>query len=128
MPIAIGQMQAENSAFRLAEDLLLLDTNLLEIKVYSEYYYNGYCPAEIKKHAKENSYDFYFLTYIDTEWQIDDLRDRPDEREEMFRIFETQLIDLNLQYEVLKGSPEVRFAFAVKKIKKLLKEKKNAYK
>ncbi|RMA66313.1 AAA family ATPase [Ulvibacter antarcticus] len=128
MPIAIGQMKAENEASEKANKVLICDTNLLEIKVYSEYYYDGFCPSEIKKYAQENTYDLYFLTYIDTKWQIDDLRDRPDEREEMFRIFEAQLIDYNLRYEVLKGSQNVRFGFAVEKIEKLLKEKKNAYK
>ena len=127
-PISKGQMKAENEAAIQVEDLLFCDTNLLEIKVYSEYYYDGFCPPEIEKYALKNTYDFYFLTYIDTEWQFDDLRDRPDEREKMFRIFEFQLINQNLQFEILQGNQDERFDLAVKTIEKLLKGKNNVNK
>jgi NadR type nicotinamide-nucleotide adenylyltransferase len=125
LPIAIGQMTAENNAAPKANKILICDTNLLEIKTYSEHYYNGYCPKEIKKYAKENQYDLYFLTYIDTKWQFDDLRDRPDEREKMFRIFEFQLTNQSLQFEILKGNQDERFDLAVKMIEKLIKGKNN---
>lgn len=125
MPIAKGQMNAENEASVLAGKLLFCDTNLLEIKVYSEYYYDGFCPEEIEKYALENRYDLYFLTYVDTQWQFDDLRDRPDEREKMFRIFESQLTNQNLQFEILKGNQDERFDLAVKMIENLHKGKNN---
>lgn len=128
VPIAIGQMTAENKAAARVNQLLFCDTNLLEIKVYSEYYYDGFCPTEIEKYALENTYDFYFLTDIDTEWQFDDLRDRPDERKKMFRIFESQLIIKYLQHEILRGDQDERFDLAVKMIEKLLKGKKNVNK
>ena len=124
LPIAEGQMKAENEASKSANRILFCDTNLLEIKLYSEYYYDGFCPVDIEKYSAENKYDFYFLTYIDTEWEIDDLRDRPYDREKMFRIFETQLIDYHLQYEILKGTQDHRFEQAIHTIEKLLKEKK----
>jgi NadR type nicotinamide-nucleotide adenylyltransferase len=124
-PIAVGQMTAENKAASRANNVLFCDTNLLEIKVYSEYYYNGFCPSEIKEYALKNTYDIYFLTYIDTKWQFDDLRDRPVDREKMFCIFESQLINQKLQFEVLQGNQDKRFDFAVKIIERLLKEKRN---
>lgn len=125
MPIAVGQMTAENKAASRANNVLFCDTNLLEIKVYSEYYYKGFCPSEIKEYALKNTYDIYFLTNIDTEWQFDDLRDRPVEREKMFCIFESQLINQKLQFEVLQGNQDKRFDIAVKIIERLLKEKRN---
>ncbi len=128
IPIAKGQMIAENKAAALTDRLLFCDTNLLEISIYSEYYYNGFCPEEIKKYSERNTYDLYFLTYIDPEWQFDDLRDRPDEREKMFRIFESQLINQNLQFEILKGNQDERFDLAVKMIENRLKGKNNVNK
>lgn len=128
IPIAEGQMKLENDRAILANDLLICDTNLLEIKVYAEHYYEGYCPAAIKKYAKENHYDLYLLTYTDVPWKIDDLRDSPDEREQMFCTFESQLTNYHLQYEILKGSEVERFEMAVKMIKKMLKENNNAHK
>ena len=128
IPIAEGQMKAENKASLRASNLLFCDTNLLEIKVYSEYYYNGFCPVEIEKYALDNVYDFYFLTNIDVKWQFDDLRDRPAEREKMFRIFESQLINQNLQFEILQGNQDERLSIAVKTIENLLKNKKDVNK
>ena len=121
MPIAEGQMRLENEAAKLVDKLLICDTNLLEIRVYSQYYYDGFCPDQIKKYAKENTYDLYFLTSVDVPWEIDDLRDRPDDRQEMFRTFETQLNEYHLQYQTLKGSEVERFESAVEKIIELLK-------
>jgi len=123
MPIAEGQMQAENEAAKLVTELLICDTNLLEISIYSQYYYNGFCPDEIKKYAKENTYDLYFLTSVDVPWKVDDLRDRPYERQKMFRTFETQLKDYQFKFQILKGSEVERFLSAVEKITELLKEK-----
>jgi HTH-type transcriptional repressor of NAD biosynthesis genes len=123
MPIAEGQMHVENESAKLVDELLICDTNLLEISVYSQYYYNGFCPGQIKKYAKENTYDLYFLTSVDVPWEIDDLRDRPNERQKMFRTFEAVLKDYDLHYEVLEGSEIERFESAVKKVIKLLKEK-----
>lgn len=124
LPIAFGQMKIENEAALICKNLLLCDTNLLEIKVYSEYYYNGFCPPEIKNATLNNRYDFYFLTAIDTVWEADDLRDRPEEREKLFRIFETELIKNNLPFKILEGSEPERMKAAVKTIDELLKNKK----
>ena len=40
IPIAIGQMALENQAVKKEDKIVFCDTNLLEIKVYSEAYYN----------------------------------------------------------------------------------------
>ncbi len=42
IPIAIGQMKLENKLAKKADKLLICDTDLLETKVYSEFYYNGF--------------------------------------------------------------------------------------
>ena len=123
IPIAEGQMQLENDTAKQANKVLICDTNLLEISVYSKHYYNGFCPEEIEKHAKESVYDLYFLTDIDVPWEMDDLRDRPNDRQKMFCTFETQLKEYKLQYEILKGSKAERLECAVKNILELFKEK-----
>lgn len=120
IPIAKGQLKLEKQASQQVDSLLLCDTNLLELKVYSEYYYNGFCPLEIKNEATKSNYSIYLLTYIDTPWEADDLRDRPKNREEMFRIFETELIKQNFPYQILKGNEKERFDSAVKIIDELL--------
>src|SRR5690606_12814470 len=87
VPIAQGQLSLETELSEKVDNLLICDTNLLELKVYSEYYYNGFCPDFIKNKASQEDGAFYLLTYIEIPWQADILRDRPNNREEMFRIF-----------------------------------------
>ena len=43
IPIAEGQIKLENQLSKLANRILICDTDLLETKVYSETYYDGYC-------------------------------------------------------------------------------------
>lgn len=120
IPIAKGQLDSENELSAIANKILFLDTNVLEIKVYSQYYYNNYCPDEILNICKSALYDFYFLTDIDVPWERDILRDRPHHREELFCIFEAELIKRNLPYQILSGSSEKRLSKAIKTIKKIL--------
>jgi len=122
IPIAKEQLKLENEASQQVENLLICDTNLLELKVYSEYYYNGFCPSEIKTEATKNNYSIYLLTYTDTPWEVDDLRDRPKNREEMFRIFEDELKEQGFPYKILKGNEKERFKKAVEIIDALLNE------
>ena len=56
----------------------------------------GGAPAQIIKASQTHQYDYYFLTSIDVPWEKDNLRDRPNDRDKMFRIFEQQLIKTTL--------------------------------
>ncbi|GGW55345.1 NadR type nicotinamide-nucleotide adenylyltransferase [Winogradskyella epiphytica] len=124
LPIAIGQMKNENEFAKRTDSVLICDTDLLETKVYAEVYYPGTYHPLIKKYAAENTYDLYFLTYIDTPWEADGIRDKPNEREQIFQAFQKALIDYNKPYVLLKGDLETRFKKAVKLIDDLLSNKK----
>lgn len=123
LPIAEGQMKLENKLAHKTDSVLICDTDLLETKVYSEAYYIGSCDPVLEKYALENSYDLYFLTYIDTPWEADDLRDKPEEREVMFKAFENELIKNKRPYVLLKGDKKERLETAVNHINKLLNPK-----
>jgi NadR type nicotinamide-nucleotide adenylyltransferase len=123
LPIAIGQMQLENTAAAKTNELLFCDTNLLETKVYSEVYYNGFCDPTINHYAKKNYYSLYFLCDIDVPWVGDDLRDKPNERKKMFSAFEGALQNLELPYFILSGSKSDRLKNAVNHINQLLTTK-----
>ncbi len=124
IPIAIGQMNLENDLATKADKVLICDTDLLETKVYSEEYYGGFVEPELDKAALENQYDIYLLTYIDTPWEADDLRDKPEQRQEMFDAFENTLKNNNLPYITLKGDVKKRLDKAIKEIDFILKNKK----
>ena len=123
LPIAIGQMALENELAKKTNSVLICDTDLLETKVYSEAYYDGTCDPLLEKYALENSYDLYFLTYIDVPWEADDLRDKPKEREYMFNAFKDELEKQNKPYVLLKGGKKERLQKAIKHIDELLKQK-----
>lgn len=125
IPIAIGQMKIENKLVNKADKVLICDTDLLETKVYSEEYYGGFVDPLLDKAAKQNTYDLYLLTYIDTPWEEDDLRDRPGQRKEMFNAFENALKKHNRPYVLLEGSKEMRLKTAIQVINQLLKNRKN---
>ncbi|MFD1614531.1 AAA family ATPase [Gelatiniphilus marinus] len=123
LPIAEGQMRLENELAQKTNTVLICDTDLLETKVYSEAYYLGTCDPILEKYALQNTYNLYFLTYIDTPWEADDLRDKPEHRKEMFQAFENALINNNRPYVLLKGNKKERLETAIKHIDKLLKFK-----
>lgn len=121
IPIAKGQIALEDKLKKKANEILICDTNLTEIKVYSQYYYDGFVPDIIETQATKREYDIYLLTYIDVPWEEDILRDRPHQREEMFALFEMELQKQKLNYRILKGNREKRFAEAVSVIDNLRK-------
>ncbi|MBB3124136.1 NadR type nicotinamide-nucleotide adenylyltransferase [Mesoflavibacter sabulilitoris] len=123
MPIAVGQMKLENTLAKKTDTVLICDTDLLETKVYSEEYYSGTCDPLLEKYALKNTYDLYFLTYIDTPWEADDLRDKPEERQEMFEAFKAALVKYNKPYVLLKGDKQTRLELATKHINQLLAKK-----
>jgi NadR type nicotinamide-nucleotide adenylyltransferase len=120
LPIAEGQIRLENEYTAKAHSLLICDTDLLETMVYSEAYYLGYADPILVKYALENTYDLYLLTYIDTPWVKDDLRDKPKERERMFSYFRDALEKNQRNFIILKGDRETRLKAAIKHIDKLL--------
>ena len=125
LPIAEGQMKLENKLAKKADRILICDTDLLETKVYSEEFYSGFVDPYLEIAALQNTYDLYFLTYIDAPWKKDDLRDRPEQRLEMFHAFENALIKNHRPYILLKGEKKDRLETAIREIDKILKLKPN---
>ena len=120
LPIAIGQMKLENELAIKSKSLLICDTNLFETMVYSKYYYGGNCDPLLEKYALKNDYDLYLLTDIDVPWEKDDLRDKPNEREESFQIFKNELIQNNLPFRIISGTRIERLKKAVNYINKII--------
>jgi len=121
LPIAEGQIRLENLLSKQGNKILFCDTDLLETKVYAEAYYIGNCDPLLEKYALQNSYDLYLLTSIDTPWVADDLRDKPEEREEMFQYFKQTLEKYHKNFITLNGDKDRRLKTAIAHIEKLKK-------
>ncbi len=122
LPIAIGQMDLENSYAEKVNTILFYDTNLLETKIYAEYIYDGFCPEAIKSAISVNKYDLYLLTDIDIPWEFDAVRSSENDRKKMFAVFKKELDSLKLPYVLLSGGKEVRFNKATAAINSLLEK------
>lgn len=123
--IAKGQLAAENTAMEQEKQLIICDTNILVTKVWSETHFEGYCAPELNAILEQTHYDLYLLTATDVPWEKDDLRDRPNNREEMFAYFKAQLNEFDFPYLILTGDPQQRLSKAVHAIDELVAKKKN---
>lgn len=122
MPIAKGQLQLEGKRSEEAQNnLLFCDTNILQTYYYGKAYYEDFQHQSLWNLVKTQQYDFYFLTYIDTPWEVDDLRDKPNERQEMHQLFKQSLVENDLPFMLLKGNETERLKKAIGKVNQLCK-------
>ncbi|MGI9543852.1 MAG: AAA family ATPase [Cyclobacteriaceae bacterium] len=119
LEIAKGQLEQEDEATSSAKGILICDTNLWVLKVWSEYKY-GSCHSWIEEQINQRFYDYYLLTNIDIVWQADPQREHPDQREGLFQIYHQHLSNQAVPFEILNGNLEVRFQRAITLIDSLV--------
>lgn len=118
--IAHGQIRLEDQWENDANRLLICDTNLIVIKVWSEYKY-GTCDPFIIETIQERRYDLYLLTYIDIPWEDDPLREHPDKRDELYNIYLKELKNLSTPFVEIRGERNQRKKTAIEAIDRLLR-------
>ena len=95
--IAKGQLASEHN-------FQLLDTDLITIKIWSEYKY-GNCEKwildTIEKQKTEKR--FYLLCKPDIHWEADPLRENPTNRNELLEIYKQELEKLGHKFLIIKG-------------------------
>ncbi len=109
--IAKGQMQWEDEQAGKANGLLFCDTNLIVIKVWSDFKY-GKTDKEIIAEIKKRKYQTHLLCNIDLPWQNDPLREHPHKREQLFKIYKTELKKFGIGYIEVKGTGDERLKSA----------------
>lgn len=113
--IAKGQLQEEDRKAARADKVLICDTNLVVIKVWSLFKY-GSCSETIEQEIKSRQYDLHLLTDIDFPWIADPQREHPHNRKELFAMYKKELEELGVPFIVVSGKPAVRFEKAVEAI------------
>ncbi len=112
LKIAKGQLASEHN-------FQLLDTDLITIKIWSEYKY-GNCEKwildTIEKQKTEKR--FYLLCKPDIHWEADPLRENPNNRNGLFELYKKELEDLEYNYLIVKG--ENRVETSILKISNLI--------
>ncbi|HYF70562.1 MAG TPA: ATP-binding protein [Ohtaekwangia sp.] len=117
--IAHGQLRLEESFSQTVEDVLICDTNLYVIKIWSEFKF-GRCAQEILDEIETRPYDLYLLTYIDIPWEEDPQREHPEEREKLYSIYLQEMQQQNVPFIEIKGEKQQRRKTAIDAIEKLL--------
>lgn len=102
LEIAAGQLELANKAKQKANGIVFHDTDLLVIKVWSEFKF-GDCDPWIIEQYELNKADLYLLTDTDIPYEDDPLRENPSQRGELFEIYEQELIKSEANYQVIKG-------------------------
>jgi NadR type nicotinamide-nucleotide adenylyltransferase len=105
--IAHGQLRMEDEWLNESNKMMICDTNLIVIKVWSEHKY-GTCEEEILERMADRKYDLYLLTNIDIPWQADPLREHPDKREHFYNIFKKEVEETKIPFAEISGDWEAR--------------------
>jgi NadR type nicotinamide-nucleotide adenylyltransferase len=117
--IARGQLRLEDKWIKDCKDIMICDTNLYVIKVWSEFKF-GTCDPEILNLIKTRKYDLYLLTNIDLPWVSDPQREHPTKREELYKLYLNEMKNQPVPCVEIKGEREQRRQLAVDAIKKIL--------
>lgn len=105
--IARGQADEEDRYAAKARGFLFCDTDMLVMKVWSEYRY-GKCHPFILDALAGRRYDLFVLCGTDVPWEFDPLRENPNEREELYQIYRAELILLEADFIEVAGGPQER--------------------
>src|SRR3954470_16680429 len=87
---------------------LVLDQDLVSTVVYGRDYY-GFSSPWLTGEAIRRQADLYLLCDVDVPWVSDGVRDRPSDRDSMFRMFAEALEELAVPVVGIRGTWEHRF-------------------
>ncbi|MFY0253026.1 AAA family ATPase [Chitinophaga sp. 30R24] len=121
LEIAAGQIALERQQALQANRVLICDTDLYVIKVWSEHKY-GNCDPRILKQVAQQHCDLYLLTYIDLPWEEDPQREHPDPamREHFYQIYRDIVTKSGVSWVDIRGGYAEREAQAIAAIEALL--------
>ncbi len=117
--IAHGQLRMEDEWLTESDKILICDTNLIVIKVWSEHKY-GNCDKEIIQRMAERKYDLFLLTQIDIPWQDDPQREHPDKREHFWAIYKKEIEQTKIPFVEISGDREARRKKAIEAVNTLI--------
>lgn len=123
LAIAEGQLKLEREMAAKANGLLVCDTDLYVIKVWSEHKYQE-CDPRILTAIAEQECDHYLLTYIDLPWEEDPQREYPDPemRSYFYQVYRDIVMQSGVTWTDIRGSYEQREALAIEAVSRLLAE------
>jgi NadR type nicotinamide-nucleotide adenylyltransferase len=110
--IAKQHQQNEQEAMRIANKILFTDTELIIAKVWCEEKFKS-VPDYISEQLQAQKYDLYILTANDIPWENDPVRENPDKRDYLFKLYEKELKEMKANYKIIDGTAETRYLNAI---------------
>lgn len=112
--VNIAKLQLNSEEKNAIENtgLLFCDTDILVNKIWIKYVYNK-IDKWIEDNFLQHEYGLYLLCYPDLEWQYDPLRENPNNREELFLLYESELKKAGFNYKIVRGQGKKRLQNAV---------------
>ena len=98
------------------DQVLIADTELLVIAVWSEVVY-GRVSEELEALLRNQQFDHYFLCKPDIPWEAGPYRVNPNDRDELFKIYQRRIDELGWNYTLIEGNEEERFSLALDALK-----------
>lgn len=120
--IAQGQLMCEETAAKKVQEksnnVLIIDTDLLVIKIWSEFVFNK-CDNRILAEISKRKYDGYLLCNTDAPWVKDNLREYPniEQRQKLFHHYKEELTEQKAPWIIISGNYEERLQKAIRFIK-----------
>jgi NadR type nicotinamide-nucleotide adenylyltransferase len=119
--IAQGQLYLEDQLAQSANQVIICDTNLYVIKVWSNFKYQN-CDPEILESIKTRKYDLYLLTFVDIPWEEDPQREHPNQREVLYNIYLAEMENQSVPFLEIKGDRSSRIKTAIDAVESLLQK------
>lgn len=115
--IAQGQLNAINN---LREPVAICDSDFSVLEIWSSYKY-GTASELIKELVAKDLFDLHILCNPDIPWEEDPLRENPDNRDQLFKLYERSLIKHNKHFITVSGDQNKRLEKSLQNINLLLK-------
>lgn len=112
LAIAHGQFERESKLLAKARHYLFCDTDFLVTHIWGIVKY-GRSHEWIKSMAISHPYDYTLLCNNDLPWEFDPLRENPDNRDHLFKLYFDELTARNINFGVVKGVGSMRLERAL---------------
>ena len=118
--IAIGHQKLVLEKLKEGNKVLFVDTEAITTNIFGKMYLGeDFDSLVIGEIIFKQYFDLYLLMDVDVPWVDDGTRDFPHARKEHFNRIKAELDAKKIQYVVISGDYQERFAQAVKEVDKL---------
>ncbi|MEQ9263246.1 MAG: AAA family ATPase [Owenweeksia sp.] len=117
--IARGHKEHQQQIIEQARDLVFLDTDLINFKIWSRVVFQKEDPW-INEQSRQEADHRYLILFPDLPWEKDSLREHPGQRQYLFNCHLEEVAQSKRPYRIIKGQGEDRFDHALEALNQLL--------